>query len=296
MGNVMDLDFESPNNSSDSSGSNNNSSNNSGSNSNSNNSGSSNNSSDIEPSAPFYDEIFDTKPNADESNSYTNSDVSEEEEDCSICLEELEIYVLTECNHKFHYDCLSKMNSNICPLCRRNSDNIHRVRNKWQVELHSKYNSNIAASLSNTSNNDANNIITASSSNTNLVFLNGELIDYKEKYNRFYNPEQVLLSSLELFIHEFDRHNWRRNIPIDNIITQSLILLRNDINGFINVTAETSKYSRLAANIRIREVVINKDINACLLNNNEMDKMSHIRNIIKMVKNIEKIITKFCQN
>lgn len=40
---------------------------------------------------------------------------------CSICLEELNNYCITNCNHKYHLDCLNKsikINYN-CPLCRK---------------------------------------------------------------------------------------------------------------------------------------------------------------------------------
>ena len=42
-------------------------------------------------------------------------------DDCSICLSELkkkQKIVKLSCNHYFHLECISKVNSNACPLCR----------------------------------------------------------------------------------------------------------------------------------------------------------------------------------
>lgn len=44
---------------------------------------------------------------------------------CRICLEDItenELYLNLTCNHKFHYDCISKMQNNLCPLCRKDNE------------------------------------------------------------------------------------------------------------------------------------------------------------------------------
>jgi len=46
-------------------------------------------------------------------------------ETCSICLDDIDANananenIKLDCNHLFHYDCISKINNNKCPLCRR---------------------------------------------------------------------------------------------------------------------------------------------------------------------------------
>lgn len=46
-------------------------------------------------------------------------------ETCSICLDDIHANTNTnknvklDCNHLFHYDCISKIKNNKCPLCRR---------------------------------------------------------------------------------------------------------------------------------------------------------------------------------
>lgn len=37
---------------------------------------------------------------------------------CSICLEKLESFIKTPCNHSFHLECLKRLISPHCPLCR----------------------------------------------------------------------------------------------------------------------------------------------------------------------------------
>ena len=41
--------------------------------------------------------------------------------ECSICLEECENYIKLNCNHIYHYECISKWikSSTTCPLCRK---------------------------------------------------------------------------------------------------------------------------------------------------------------------------------
>ncbi len=41
-----------------------------------------------------------------------------EENNCSICLEELNEYISLKCNHKFHSECVNKLLEKNCPLCR----------------------------------------------------------------------------------------------------------------------------------------------------------------------------------
>ncbi len=42
-----------------------------------------------------------------------------EEENCSICIEPFNGLVhKLECNHSFHYECLTQLKTEICPLCR----------------------------------------------------------------------------------------------------------------------------------------------------------------------------------
>ena len=43
---------------------------------------------------------------------------------CNICYDFLDfnnLGVYTKCGHTFHYECIKKMNSKTCPLCRENS-------------------------------------------------------------------------------------------------------------------------------------------------------------------------------
>ena len=45
--------------------------------------------------------------------------------ECSICLEELlDKNIKLDCGHKYHYDCILKINDNSCPLCRRKIVNV----------------------------------------------------------------------------------------------------------------------------------------------------------------------------
>ena len=37
---------------------------------------------------------------------------------CSICLDELKVFIKTECNHEFHKECLQNIKKPVCPLCR----------------------------------------------------------------------------------------------------------------------------------------------------------------------------------
>jgi len=39
---------------------------------------------------------------------------------CVICISDLNNnpIVKLKCNHEFHYDCISKIKNNLCPLCR----------------------------------------------------------------------------------------------------------------------------------------------------------------------------------
>lgn len=44
--------------------------------------------------------------------------------DCRICLENIvenELYLQLTCNHTFHYECINKMQNNLCPLCRKDN-------------------------------------------------------------------------------------------------------------------------------------------------------------------------------
>lgn len=44
--------------------------------------------------------------------------------DCRICLENIEnddFYLQLTCGHSFHYDCINKMQNNLCPLCRKDN-------------------------------------------------------------------------------------------------------------------------------------------------------------------------------
>ena len=44
--------------------------------------------------------------------------------DCRICLDDIEdnnLYLQLTCNHFFHYECLSKMHNNLCPLCKKDN-------------------------------------------------------------------------------------------------------------------------------------------------------------------------------
>lgn len=51
--------------------------------------------------------------------SYLNVNYIESNDDCPICMEKLEKCVKTQCSHYFHYDCIEKINDNLCPLCRQ---------------------------------------------------------------------------------------------------------------------------------------------------------------------------------
>lgn len=49
--------------------------------------------------------------------------------DCRICLENIEndeLWLNLKCNHSFHYQCLSKMKSSLCPLCREDNNDFLR--------------------------------------------------------------------------------------------------------------------------------------------------------------------------
>ena len=58
---------------------------------------------------------------------------SENDNICSICLEELKLYQIKrlKCNHSFHINCINKwkIKKNICPICRKQID-INERKNK----------------------------------------------------------------------------------------------------------------------------------------------------------------------
>lgn len=66
--------------------------------------------------------------------------ILEKEPTCSICLvdEPYSDFVITECQHVFHFGCLNKWfrrhNENTCPLCRQNKNIVNR--NDVKIENH----------------------------------------------------------------------------------------------------------------------------------------------------------------
>lgn len=67
-----------------------------------------------------------------------------ENDECSICLEKLKMYnyVLLDCNHMIHYQCLEKWikanndDKKLCPFCQKNGEiiNIVEIEKKEEKE------------------------------------------------------------------------------------------------------------------------------------------------------------------
>lgn len=186
---------------------------------------------------------------------------SEEIEECPICFDDLERYIITECNHKFHLECIKKINNFKCPLCRYQSLVISNIKSGIYVKEYPE--ETIACSSVNTD-------INASTSSSNISDI---IADYYECVN-----------PAELFLEHLNQYT-RNDI-------NALLDLTIQIEAFIKVIEETEP--KLANNIKIRETMINNYLTEYLQHNtSELDKSHHLVNIYKYIENIKNMVQNF---
>lgn len=59
-----------------------------------------------------------------------------EYEECAVCYDDLQSKTILMCGHSFCLPCLQRLNTSICPMCRRNTNTIYKTVKEKVKEIH----------------------------------------------------------------------------------------------------------------------------------------------------------------